>query len=80
MGALYWACGEVRTQMLCERFRTVGDISRMRGVWDTLRAVFGRATADELALVGLIFFCVLAYGWAPKAGEWVGGLFDPGDE
>lgn len=45
-------------------------------MWDYLSAIFGEVNANELALVAVIFFCVLAYGWAPKAGEWLGGMFD----
>ena len=44
-----------------------------------MRAVFGQVTVNELILVAIIFACVLAYGWAPKAGEFIGGMFDQDD-
>ncbi len=49
-------------------------------MWDFLRTVFGEVTVDELVIVGIIFFSVLAFGWAPKAGELVGGVFEQDEE
>ena len=45
-----------------------------------MTVVFGKATVEEVALVAIIFFCVLAYGWAPKVGEAVGALFERDEE
>jgi hypothetical protein len=45
-------------------------------VWDYVSTLLGEVTANELALVAIIFFCVLAYTWAPKAGELIGEMFD----
>ena len=45
-------------------------------MWDFVSASLGTVTVRELVLVGLIFVCVLAYGWAPKVGEAVGAMFD----
>lgn len=53
---------------------------RYRAVWDYIRAVFGEVTVNELVLVGIIYLAVVAYSWAPRIGEAVGGMFDQDEE
>jgi hypothetical protein len=47
---------------------------------DWMRALFGDVTGDELVLVGVIVALILAFSWAPRIGEAIGGLFDERDE
>ena len=45
-------------------------------MWETVRAILGEATTNEVLLVALFFVCVMLFSWAPRIGEAVGGLFD----
>lgn len=49
-------------------------------MWDYIHAVFGEVNASELALVAIIYLAVVAYTWAPRIGEAVGGMFDQDEE
>ena len=48
-------------------------------MWETVRTALGETTRDEVLLVALFFVCVLLFGWAPRIGEALGGLFEPSD-
>lgn len=47
---------------------------------DTLTAVFGELSMNELMLVGVFFMCVAMFSWAPRIGEAIGGLFGKSDD
>jgi hypothetical protein len=52
----------------------------MRAVLEFVRSVFGEASWNEVALVGVFFACVLFFGWAPRIGEAIGGMFEEPEE